>query len=79
MKKKFENTMTMTRKMPHVIRPMANSPFIVKEDAEMQRLRESIKEFGLFSPIVLEKKLTKRSHTTVNLIKVQKEKKKSLQ
>lgn len=53
MKKKFENIMTMTRKMPHVIRPMANSPFMVKEDAEMQRLRESIKEFGLFSPIVI--------------------------
>lgn len=43
----------MSEKIPDIIRPMSSSPFIVKEDAEMQKLRESIKQFGLLSPIVI--------------------------
>ncbi len=37
----------------NLIKPMTNSPFTVKEDEDMQKLRESISQFGLLSPIVI--------------------------
>ena len=51
--KVFETKVTMDNVKINLIKPMANSPFTVKEDEDMQKLRESISQFGLLSPIVI--------------------------
>ncbi|MBO5360586.1 MAG: ParB/RepB/Spo0J family partition protein [Clostridia bacterium] len=51
--KVFENKVTMDNVKINLIKPMTNSPFTVKEDEDMQKLRESISQFGLLSPIVI--------------------------
>lgn len=51
--KVFENKVTMDNVKINLIKPMTNSPFTVKEDEDMQKLRESIRQFGLLSPIVI--------------------------
>ena len=51
--KMFETKVTMDNVKINLIKPMKNSPFIVKEDEDMQKLRESIRQFGLLSPIVI--------------------------
>ena len=49
----FETKVTMDNVKINLIKPMTNSPFTVKEDEDMQKLRESISQFGLLSPIVI--------------------------
>ncbi len=51
--KMFETKVTMDNVKINLIKPMTNSPFTVKEDEDMQKLRESIGQFGLLSPIVI--------------------------
>lgn len=51
--KVFETKVTMDNVKINLIKPMTNSPFTVKEDEDMQKLRESISQFGLLSPIVI--------------------------
>ena len=51
--KMFETKVTMDNVKINLIKPMTNSPFSVKEDEDMQKLRESISQFGLLSPIVI--------------------------
>lgn len=51
--KMFESKVTMDNIKINLIKPMTNSPFTVKEDEDMQKLRESISQFGLLSPIVI--------------------------
>lgn len=51
--KVFETKVTMDNVKINLIKPMTNSPFTVKEDEDMQKLRESINQFGLLSPIVI--------------------------
>ncbi len=51
--KVFETKVTMDNVKINLIKPMTNSPFTVKEDDDMQKLRESISQFGLLSPIVI--------------------------
>ena len=51
--KVFETKVTMDNVKINLIKPMTNSPFTVKEDENMQNLRESISQFGLLSPIVI--------------------------
>ncbi len=51
--KMFETKVTMDNVKINLIKPMTNSPFTVKEDEDMQKLRESISQFGLLSPIVI--------------------------
>ena len=51
--KVFESKVTMDNVNINLIKPMTNSPFTVKEDEDMQKLRESISQFGLLSPIVI--------------------------
>ena len=51
--KVFESKVTMDNIKINLIKPMTNSPFTVKEDEDMQKLRESISQFGLLSPIVI--------------------------
>ncbi len=51
--KMFESKVTMDNVKINLIKPMTNSPFTVKEDEDMQKLRESISQFGLLSPIVI--------------------------
>ncbi len=51
--KVFETKVTMDNVKINLIKPMTNSPFAVKEDEDMQKLRESISQFGLLSPIVI--------------------------
>ena len=51
--KMFETKVTMDNVKINLIKPMTNSPFAVKEDEDMQKLRESISQFGLLSPIVI--------------------------
>ena len=51
--KMFETKVTMDNVKINLIKPMTNSPFNVKEDEDMQKLRESISQFGLLSPIVI--------------------------
>ena len=46
----FETKVTMDNVKINLIKPMTNSPFTVKEDEDMQKLRESISQFGLLSP-----------------------------
>ena len=53
--KMFETKVTMDNVKINLIKPMTNSPFTVKEDEDMQKLRESISQFGLLSPIVIRK------------------------
>ena len=38
----FETKVTMDNVKINLIKPMTNSPFTVKEDEDMQKLRESI-------------------------------------
>ena len=51
--KVFETKVTMGNVKINLIKPMTNSPFTIKEDEDMQKLRESISQFGLLSPIVI--------------------------
>ena len=51
--KMFETKVIMDNVKINLIKPMTNSPFTVKEDEDMQKLRESISQFGLLSPIVI--------------------------
>lgn len=51
--KVFETKVTMDNVKINLIKPMTNSPFTIKEDEDMQKLRESISQFGLLSPIVI--------------------------
>ena len=51
--KVFESKVTMDNVKINLIKPMTNSPFTVKEDKDMQKLRESISQFGLLSSIVI--------------------------
>lgn len=51
--KVFETKVTMDNVKINLIKSMTNSPFTVKEDEDMQKLRESISQFGLLSPIVI--------------------------
>ena len=51
--KVFETKVTMDNVKINLIKPMTNSPFTVKEDEDMQKLHESISQFGLLSPIVI--------------------------
>ncbi len=51
--KVFETKVTMDNVKINLIKPMTNSPFTIKEDEDMQKLRESISQFGLLSPFVI--------------------------
>ena len=63
--KVFETKVTMDNVKINLIKPMANSPFTVKEDEDMQKLRESISQFGLLSPIVIRQLLDTNEYEIV--------------